>query len=450
MNPSGTAASAVAPALGGAARALCLRGVREITSRRLRSVAVDQDDLTCFTLTLDDTGQMPLLAVVAQRPAPPRLPVVVADAASVLGLTWQAEEVRRRQRRLRAADDRVREAVLNLLMDGQTATARQISGTLQPALPEVVQVYVVEGSRGARDEMAHRIAEAGEGAWAVPCPVHNDHMIVLAPAAASLPAWTTDRPAAANTCWIGVSTAVPLREAVTGYAQAFHALAAARHRTDRLSTFAAEPDLALTIGAPAADWADSFLSPMRLHRPRRPQDPDRAELMATAASWLRFSSGAAAHLKIHRNTLAARLTSVQDLLHLDLAPLANRSALALALHTTAAGAPPRRDGDATADGQPAPTLDDLLALPRVRAWAHRLFRPLRAADAPTAIAETLAAWLRLDARLGPTAEALSLSPSAVRKRLARAEELLQRSLTRSPTSVHDLWLARRALELAER
>ncbi|MEU8513785.1 helix-turn-helix domain-containing protein [Kitasatospora sp. NPDC048722] len=447
LDRSGTPASPAAPPPGSSAHSLCLRGAREIAGRRLRSVAVDEGGLTGLVLTLDDTGETPLLAVVAPRPAPPGLPALVADAASVLGLAWQAEDVRRRQRRLRAADDRVREAVLQLLMNGQTATARQISGALQPALPEVVQVYVVEGRRGARDEVAHRLAESGGGVWAVPCPVHSDHMIVLAPAAPSLPAWATARPAAAHACRIGVSNAVPLRETVTGYAQAFHALAAARHRADRLATFASAQDLPLTIGTAAAVWADSFLSPLRLHRPRRLQDPDGAELLATAASWLRFSSGAAAHLRIHRNTLAARLASVQELLQLDLARLANRSALALALH--AAPAAPHGPDDAPADARPTPALDDLLALPRVEAWAERQLRPLHGPDAPTAVAKTLATWLHMDARLVPTAEALSVSPSAVRKRLARAEVLLQRSLVRFPTAVHDLWLAERAIELAE-
>ncbi|MEU6770642.1 helix-turn-helix domain-containing protein [Streptomyces sp. NPDC046759] len=85
----------------------------------------------------------------------------------------------------------------------------------------------------------------------------------------------------------------------------------------------------------------------------------------------------------------------------------------------------------------------------VPGWAQRQFRPLRAAGVPIFIAQTLATWLRLEARIGPTAAALSVSASAVRKRLARSEALLQRSLLRSPSAVHDQWLAQRALDLAE-
>ncbi|MEU1628513.1 helix-turn-helix domain-containing protein [Streptomyces sp. NPDC020096] len=118
-------------------------------------------------------------------------------------------------------------------------------------------------------------------------------------------------------------------------AQGFHALAAARHRTERYASFAANPDLALTIGPTAAAWAAVFLASLRAHRPRRSQDPNSAEPLAIAASWLSFSPRATTHLKIHRNTLTARLTLIQELLGLDLDRLPDRAALALALRTTA-------------------------------------------------------------------------------------------------------------------
>jgi hypothetical protein len=71
-------------------------------------------------------------------------------------------------------------------------------------------------------------------------------------------------------------------------------------------------------------------------------------------------------------------------------------------------------------------------------------------DVPPCIVQTLTTWLRLDARIGPTAAVLSISASAVRKRLTRSEALLECSLLRSPSAVHDQWLAQRALELAEK
>ncbi|MEV7387880.1 helix-turn-helix domain-containing protein [Streptomyces sp. NPDC091215] len=182
--------------------------------------------------------------------------------------------------------------------------------------------------------------------------------------------------------------------------------------------------------------------------PGGPKDPDSAELLATAASWRSFHARATAHLNIHRNTLSARLTCIQELLGLDLHRLADQAARALALPTTAADIPPPPEGDAAQAGKTLPTSDELLSLPRVGTWAQQQFRPVTAPDVLACIAETLATWLRLDARIDPTATALSISASAVRKRLTRSEALLERSLLRSPSAIHDQWLALRALELA--
>nr|WP_109280278.1 helix-turn-helix domain-containing protein [Streptomyces orinoci] len=446
VNRSGAAASAPSPPLGEAGRTLVRRGVREITARGLKSLAIDQEDLACVILPLDGSPDLAalLLAAVLPRPVPPELPLLLADATSGLSLCRRAEDLRRRQRRLRIADARTREAVLHLLMNGHTAAARQVAGALRPQLPDVARVYVVEGPAAVRSAVAQAIAEVAEGAWIVPCPVYLDHLMVLAPAAPGTdtdpaPAWKWP-PSMADTCWIGVSEAVPLRDTATGYAQAFHALATARHRAQRQASFAGHPDLALTIGPPAAAWAGTFLAPLHAHRSRRAQDPDSADLLATAASWLHFSTRATAHLKIHRNTLMSRMALVSGLLGLDLDQLADQAALALALHAGTADIP-RGDG-------PAPTLDELLTLPGVLAWAERQFRPLRTPGVPDCVEQTLTLWLRLNGRIGPTAQALSLSASAVRKRLTRAEALLERSLLRPPSAVHDQWLAQRALELS--
>ncbi|MFI2207262.1 helix-turn-helix domain-containing protein [Streptomyces sp. NPDC020192] len=456
VNRSGIVTSPLRSPLGRAEYDLVRHGIREITARGLRSVAIDEEHLACLVLPLDSPPgvRAPLLAAVLCRPTPPGLRPLLADAASCLSLCWQLEHTRRQQKWLQLADARTREAVLHLLMNGQVTAARQVAGALRPALPDVARIYVVEGPYAIRGAVADAWAKAVDDAWIVPCPVYVDHLMVLTPASSEThpgspaePAWPRS---ATNACWIGMSDPVPLRDTATGYAQAFHALAAARQRAERYASFAADPDLALTIGPPAQAWATVFLAPLRTHRARRPQDPDSRELLATAASWLSFSSRATVHLKIHRNTLTARLTLIQKLLGLDLDRLADQAALALALRATAAGTPPGlepRTGDPEA---PAPSLDELLALPHVLAWAQRRFRPLQMPGVPICIAQTLTTWLRLDARIGPTAAALSLSASAVRKRLARSEALLQRSLLRSPSAVHDQWLAQQALDLAER
>ncbi|MGW1052702.1 helix-turn-helix domain-containing protein [Streptomyces sp. NPDC002521] len=452
MDSAGAMASPLQAPLGDAEGDLARRAVRELTVRGLKSVTIDHDGLTCIALPLDGPRGvcMPVLAAVFSQPTTSEVALLLADASSALSLSWMTEHTRQQQCRLKLADARMREAVMHLLMNGQATAARQIAGTLRPALPATIRVYVIEGPPGARNQVVEELSEAAERAWVVPCPVYAHHIFVLAPADSEAdpghaPQWTRSASLKASCC-IGVSDVVSLHDTATGYAQAFHALAAARHRTERQSSFTSNPDLALTIGPELATWARGFLAPVHAHRARRPQDPDGPELLATLASWLSFSSRATAHLKIHRNTLSARLAAIQKLLDLDLDRLADQAALALALRAIAPGsfAHPQHSAGLV------PSLDELLQLPHVTAWADRQFRPLRAPVIPTCIPDTLATWLRLDARIAPTALALSLSTSAVRKRLARSESLLQRSLLRSPSAAHDLWLAQRSLDLTAR
>ncbi|MFE3762887.1 helix-turn-helix domain-containing protein [Streptomyces sp. NPDC059104] len=457
VNSSDNATSPSLSPLAAHSRELVLRGVRDIAQRGLRSASIDHEGLTCVVLPLDGAPGLtvPLLAAVASSPAPPGLAHLLADATHAMSLSWLAEHTQRQRKRLNTAEAGNREAVLHLLMNGHTGVARQIAGALQPELPERVRVYVIEGPPTARARVAQDVTEEDVDAWIVPCPVYTGHTLVLAPARDGIQGdaaqtWMSRR-LVAETCRIGESDDVPLRDTATGYAQAFHALAVARHRCSRRSSFTWRPDLALTIGPAATLWANAFLLPLRTHTPRRAQDPDRAELLATVASWLTFAAGATAHLKIHRNTLAARLAHIETLLGLDLDRLGDQAALALALR---AMAEPDQSADATGTAgvehrAAAPTLDQLLLSPHVEAWARTQFRPVMPAPCglPPNLTDTLTTWLRHDARVGPTAAALSLSASAVRKRLARVEALLERSLLRPPSAVHDLWLAQRVLGL---
>ncbi|GAA2014884.1 hypothetical protein GCM10009839_07470 [Catenulispora yoronensis] len=431
-------------------RELAVQAVRTAVARKASSISVDHDASTGVAVTLGGLPETddPLLAAVVSRWAPPAKARLLADAAPVLGLSWQAERLETQRQRQRRADAHIREAVLRLLMNGHIADARQVAAALLPTLAETVQIHVVEGPPAQRRQLADNLAVSLTDAWVVPCPVYRDHVFVLAPvdtearAAASSP-WTL--PALiANACVAGSSAAVPLQDTAVGYAQAFHALAAARHRDLRHCTFAASADPALVIGAAGARWAQEFLAPLRSYRRRRPQDPDGSELLATASSWLSFSGGASAHLKVHRNTVTARMALVQELLSLDLDRIGDQSTLSLAVRLSSSGIPA---APGPAEGDPV-DVDGLLALPDVVDWAERQLRPLQDPGISDAVRETLATWLAADARIEAAAETLGVSTAGVRKRLIRIEILLERSLLRPPSAVHDLWLAHRAIALA--
>ncbi len=436
--------------------AVAAKGVRELTALGARSLALDRGPHTALMFALDGPpdSAAPVLAVIARRPLPDRLAVLVSDAALPLSMCWAAETVERKRRRVDLAESRGREAVLHLLMTGQLSIAHQVAGALKPALPDPVRVCVVECPGDSRDEVARICTDLSGGrSWIVRCPVYARHLILIAPAGPE-PADGRLGPevaAVVDDCVVGISEDVSLSDTATAYRQAFHALAVARGLPNRHAGFGSAPEPALVVGAEGARWADALLAPLLCHRPRRGQDPGSQELASTLASWLAFSSHATAHLKIHRNTLAARLRLISELLGLDLCRVADQAALDLALAVRATPTLPRPGRPAGDKGAAAPSLDEILRTPAVHAWAAQQLRPLGAPGAAGRTADpytTLRTWLECEAQLGATAEALSISVPAVRKRLTRLETVLRRSLLRTPSARYDLWLAFRALELA--
>ncbi len=437
-----------------------------LTERGAQTYVLDTGVHTAllFPLSSGDPDS-PVLVVVTPRPVAAGLGTLLADVVLPLSLCRQAETLERRRRRVDLAESRGREAVLHLLMTGQLAVAHQVAGALRPRLPDPVRVCVVECAADDRDEVARICADVDGGrSWIVRCPVYSRHLILVMPVRdgdAEGGAMTDEVVAArVGACVVGVSEPVPLADTATGYRQAFHALAVARELPARHARFGVSPDPALVVGPEGRQWADDLLNPLLTHAPRRARDPGSQDLLATATSWLAFSSHATDHLKIHRNTLAARLKLVGELLGLDLHRLADQAALDLALRVRATPAPACTPATACAPGpvpyapEPVPHalggpgaegwvrgLDAVLRRPGVRDWAERQLAPVDGSE------ETLRTWLRCQGRLGPAAAELGLSVPGARKRLARLETVLQRSLLRPPSARYDLWLALRSRDL---
>ncbi|MFJ6464638.1 helix-turn-helix domain-containing protein [Streptomyces sp. NPDC091387] len=437
--------------------ALAAECAAELTALGARSFSFDKGAHTALLYSLDAPPDVPppVLAVVGRRPLPEGLSTLLADVALPLAMCWAAETVERKRRRVDLAESRGREAVLHLLMTGQLSIAHQVAGALKPSLPDPVRVCVVACSGRDRDEVARICVDLSGGrSWIVRCPVYARHLILVVPAK---PGQADGRlgPRVASVvddCVVGISEDVPLSDTATAYRQAFHALAVARGLPQRHARFGSAPELSLVTGAEGARWADALLAPLLAYLPRRGQDPGSQELAATLASWLAFSSHATEHLKIHRNTLAARLRLIGELLDLDLNRVADQSALDLALSIRATPALPRAARPAGGAAAPVPSLDEILRTPAVHSWAAQQTRPLGAPGAAGSTADpytTLRTWLECEAQLGPAAAVLDISVPGMRKRLTRLETVLQRSLLRSPSARYDLWLAFRALDLAD-
>ena len=366
------------------------------------------------------------------------------DALRVLSLSWQAQHAQERSRRVGKAGDQIREAVLHLLMEGRLPSAHRAAEALHDPLPDPMRVWVVEvGSldEGERDAVADELARiTGGRAWMIKCPVYSGHLIpAVAPAGheherACLRELVASANAATGRISVGISTVLPLRDFGTGYQQAFHALAHARGNAEGFASFRRSHDLAAELTGVGQAWARRVLLPLEEFEPTRPQDPSGDDLQDTLVSWLAFHQQASRHLKIHRNTLGARLQKIGALLGRDLHRLPDQAQLDLAL---------RLRGDPEAQHPPR-ELDELLRGEEVRRWAEVLLAPLR--DAPRLV-ETVRAWLLADARPSLAAEALGISAAAARKRLINAEQRLERSLLHSPSLSYDLHLAFRALDL---
>ncbi len=404
-------------------------GAREESARAVRLIRLGRA-----------ADHSPYLAVATETPDEHhRCAVLLGDAARALGLCWRLEEAERLRRRVEFAEANSREAVLHLLMIGSLPAAHRIAAALRPRLPRLARVFVIECPGRRRSEIADRISGAAHGgAWIVPCPVRPNHLIALVPGEArhdpggepELDEVISER---FPDCRVGVSEQIPLRETSTGYEQAFHALAVARYAPAGHARFSAQDGPAPLVGPPGGAWARRLLAPCLAYLPPRRADPGAEELLATLGSWLTFGSAAGRHLKIHRNTLAARVRLLDGLLGLEVSHrLADQSAAWLAL---------RLLGEAPLAGagpEPELTLEELLARPAMSAWAKAHLRPLE-------FPETVRAWLLADARIPETAAALGLSRPGTRKRIAKAELALGRSLLHAPSAKYELWLAMRAL-----
>jgi sugar diacid utilization regulator len=424
--PSGTTVPADRPVP--AALAGDLRSVR---TGRAGAIAADLDGRPVCLVAL--TGPAPRPALVVRRDTgrdfSPDERALLADASVPLGLAWRERQLRARAARLDRVEARNREVVLHQLQAGHIADARHAAAVLGPDLPDRVRIHIVESADPRVTETLSWCRETAQRwAWVVRCPVHRRHVVVIAHADADALTNSLRARAVEEAAFhLGSSEELALRDCVTGYTHAFHALSVARHRPERHATFRGHGELSALLAELGSGWAARTLAPLLSYRSARPQDPDAGELVHTLASWLTFHGLAARQLKVHRNTLAARLRLIGSLLDAELAEVATQARLQLALQVVG-----------TPAGSGAP-LEQLLTRPEVRDWAAQQRAPLRGAD--PRLVDTLRAWLDNRAQIGATATALGVSPSGVRKRLGRVEQLVQRSLLDSPSARYDLCLA---------
>jgi hypothetical protein len=409
--------------------------IARVRAGQVDAAAVHADGHDIAVLPVGPPPTRPVLVVARQGPLTAEHRSVLAAAMDPLWLCWRTTVAEQQAERLDDADAAVREAVLHLLMVGHLSGARRTAAVLRPALPDLARVFVVAGDPDSRRQLSQRCREVfGEAAWVVPCPVYSGHVIVIAPASTSPPTRLIEElTETVPQTRVGVGLQVALRDVPIGYKQAFHALSVAHRRPERYARFSPRGQLGELLGDAGQAWAASTLAPLLAYRPARPQDPDAFELLATLLSWLDFGARAASQLKIHRNTLSSRLRRLGIELHRDLSRLASQSELYLALQLV----DERPHADTATE---AAELDTLLDCPEIHRWAEIQLSPLLPANHRTLLT-TVRTWFQHDLRTAPVAATLGISAHGLRKRLARAEDLLGRALLTGPSARYDLHLA---------
>ncbi|MET0237200.1 MAG: helix-turn-helix domain-containing protein [Kibdelosporangium sp.] len=408
-----------------------------VRAGKARSAVVDRDDQVVAVLPVGPLPVGPVLVVSGDSGLVADASESLADATTLLWMCWQVGAANRDRRRVARADSQAREAVLHLLMLGNRGGAGRVAAALGAPLPDPLRVLVVayRPRAGTRDALVEQCAEIGDDqAWVVPCPVYVQHVIVLVaagPVEERFRAFAIGR----DDVHVGASQVVSLRETAAGYEQAFHALAETRSSTARYARFSPRDELAALLGQTGRTWAEAVLAPLAGHVPERARDPDGPELKDTLRSWLVFQNLAAKQLKVHRNTVAARLRLVERLLDCDVREIGTQATLHLAFRVL--GCPP------SVGREPPPdSMDALLRSAAVEHWALQQLAPLRTGDA-SPLLTTLVTWLDNNANVDATATALEISAPGVRKRLLRIEGVLRRSLVHGPSARYDLWLALR-------
>ncbi|MFE9533212.1 helix-turn-helix domain-containing protein [Streptomyces sp. NPDC006691] len=365
--------------------------------------------------------------------------MLVEHTAKLLALVPDAQQAQR----IGDSAREVRLGVFHMLMGGQVALAQRVLEGLAPGMlqTEKARVYVISGPPTERDRTASLLESALEDrALLVRCPARDDDIIVVDPlhdpeqAPDGVAQILRDRVAALPDLAMGGSRPHPLAEVAEGYGEASNALTAVRHGFERVGMFDGSPQLAPLLGEGAHRWAERVLGPL-LDIPYATRD----ELITTVRMTLEFSHTEAARiLGAHRNTVAARAARVAEILGrgpepLDLKDVRVRAVLQLALSLLHSWNP------APVPPLPGDSLAAILRCPAAHAWARSLLKPLH--DDPRGLVDTVRVWVECNLNVDETAAVLGVAPMTVRKRLRRAETLVQRDLTRGLAGAHAVVLA---------
>ncbi|WP_413104175.1 helix-turn-helix domain-containing protein [Streptomyces sp. Inha503] len=407
---------------------------------------------------------------------------IIARSTVLLSLLIRAEEMDSDQYRLQQTMSSMRAAVLHLALNGLTQLAQEIGQSLYPGLfsADQVRVHLITCGERELNAMASKLENAlRQQALVVRSPFRSDQLFVITPEWPPSPSPSPgedrgtsvvqrlhDLVADVPGLRMGASHPKPLASLEEAHQEAHRALTMAGNSQEKLVTAAREePGLSFFLDPGAGQaWAEAFLRPLDTLAPAV-----REGILRTIDLSLRFSRlDVAKAIGSHRNTVAARIAKVSELLALDLTRLPDRAVLSLALELRAL--PPHRphttdtpltthvtyETHATRTAHTTHkanavsgerSLGDLLADDGAQEWA-RIYLGRLDADRRE-LRRTLAAWVACGGNVEQTAQKVGVHLKTVRNHLRAAESLLNCRLLGTPGHTHDLVLAMHALGIAQ-
>jgi purine catabolism regulator len=297
------------------------------SSAALQNEQKDQDYVVLQSLGADRRARG-YLAVGTEDRLTPTERYVLNAAVALLTLTLE------RSRDLRRAEERMRTALLRLVLAGEIATAREVAGPLLGGLPEgTVRVLLAEGEPLSDfGDLAERAAtRTGEPLLLAP---EGDRLVLLALDGGSVHLDCVAAVQDLDALSLGISAPTTPEAAGAGFAQAERALAVAL-RSGRRSVDHDEVGtgslLPLLADEAVLAFAEALLRPLREH-----DRTSRGDLEASLHAWLSHHGqwdAAAVDLGVHRHTLRYRMRRVEELLGRSLDDTDVRMELWLALRT---------------------------------------------------------------------------------------------------------------------
>ena len=361
------------------------------------------------------------LAVALKDPFGHSERALVVHAANALALAL-APSGRIGEPDFRQALTEIRLSVFQLLMTGHVTDAQRVMAGVSPGLldSEEARVFIINCGSAHRDRVLAEVEkDLGDTALPVRCPAYPEHIISIVPVNSGHDPeqdigrlLTTFDGARVS---VGGSSRYPMANVGAAYSEALEALGRTEYRAEKMIVNRTKVlGLADILPADLARaWASRVLDPVLTAT-------GGMQILSSVAMALEFKTTKASRIiRIHRNTLQRRVAKVFADLGFVPERTLDRIVVSLAIQIVA-----------THGADPSPyrqvSLDNVLGVAPVRAWAEKFLRPL-ATDSRDLL-QTVRAWVLAEFDSDAAGSRLHVSDRTVRWRVQAAETLMERDL----------------------